>query len=146
MVEVNFKDRVPTYPGRITLLPVDGSENTFDMTRADEPTEEGTPIVKATLDSITQSRLTGRFYEMTVTSTQNTAYNTPVYNNAFEVESGVPLEWTLGQRITVLAPEIDSTITVAENTFNGVKVNTILQSGKRYELIYNGKSFDVKEL
>ena len=44
-----MQDRVPLYPGRVTLTPVAGQENTFDMARADQPTQEGTPINKATL-------------------------------------------------------------------------------------------------
>lgn len=67
MKEVNFRDRVPTNPGRIVLTPVTGQPNTFDMTRADNPTEEGTPIDKATYNSIILSRLTGRYYPCTAT-------------------------------------------------------------------------------
>lgn len=44
-----MQDRVPLYPGRVTLTPVAGQENTFDMVRADEPTQPGTPLNKATL-------------------------------------------------------------------------------------------------
>lgn len=44
-----MQDRVPTYPGRVTLTPVSGQADTFDMARADEPTQEGTPLNKATL-------------------------------------------------------------------------------------------------
>lgn len=44
-----MKDRVPTYPGRVKLTPVSGQENTYDMVRADEPTQEGTPLNKASL-------------------------------------------------------------------------------------------------
>ena len=43
-------DRVPTYPGRVTLTPVSGQENTFDLARADSPITEGTPINKALFD------------------------------------------------------------------------------------------------
>ncbi len=45
MIEV--KDRIPTYPGRIKLIPVPGQANTYDMVRADEPIEPGTPINRA---------------------------------------------------------------------------------------------------
>lgn len=51
MIEV--VDRIPTYPGRVKLIPVDGQENTYDMVRADAPVEAGTPINKALFDSIT---------------------------------------------------------------------------------------------
>lgn len=44
-----MQDRVPLYPGRVTLAPVAGQPNTYDMTRADQPTQEGTPLNKATL-------------------------------------------------------------------------------------------------
>lgn len=44
-----MQDRVPLYPGRVTLTPVSGQANTFDLVRADQPTQEGTPINKANL-------------------------------------------------------------------------------------------------
>ena len=44
-----MQDRVSLYPGRVKLTPVSGQENTYDMVRADEPTQEGTPLNKATL-------------------------------------------------------------------------------------------------
>lgn len=44
-----MKDRIPQYPGRVTLTPVSGQNNTYDMVRADEPLEEGTPLNKGTL-------------------------------------------------------------------------------------------------
>lgn len=44
-----MQDRVPLYPGRVTLTPVAGQENTFDMVRADQPTQEGTHLNKASL-------------------------------------------------------------------------------------------------
>lgn len=54
-----MKDRTPTYPGRIKLTPVDGQENTYDLTWADEPVQEGTPLNKATLLSDTVAALLG---------------------------------------------------------------------------------------
>lgn len=44
-----MQDRVPLYPGRVTLTPVSGQANTFDLLRADQPTQEGTPLNKASL-------------------------------------------------------------------------------------------------
>ena len=44
-----MQDRVSLYPGRVTLTPVQGQENTFDMVRADQPTQEGTSLNKASL-------------------------------------------------------------------------------------------------
>ena len=44
-----MQDRIPLYPGRVTMTPVAGQANTFDMVRADDPTQAGTPLNKATL-------------------------------------------------------------------------------------------------
>lgn len=44
-----MQDREPTYPGRVTMTPVSGQENTYDIERADKPLQLGTPLNKATL-------------------------------------------------------------------------------------------------
>ena len=44
-----MRNRQPTYPGRVKLISVDGEANTFDLIRADEPTDPGTPLNKNTL-------------------------------------------------------------------------------------------------
>lgn len=44
-----MQDRVSLYPGRVKLEPVAGETNTYDLTRADQPTQEGTPLNKASL-------------------------------------------------------------------------------------------------
>ena len=49
--KISVEDRIPTYPGRVTLTPVGGMENTYDMKRADLPLVEGTPINKVLFDS-----------------------------------------------------------------------------------------------
>ena len=54
-----MKDRVPLYPGRVKLAPVAGQENTYDMTRADQPTQAGDPLNKATLWSDVTAALFG---------------------------------------------------------------------------------------
>ena len=66
MKEVNFKDRVPRNPGLVEITPVEGGVNKYIMKRADDPTEEGTPLDKATFNSIVHSRLTGRYYQPSV--------------------------------------------------------------------------------
>lgn len=59
-----MQDRTPKYPGRVKLLPVAGQENIYDMTRADEPDDTGTPFNKRTMlqDS------TGRFLRLPVSN------------------------------------------------------------------------------
>ncbi len=44
-----MKDRIPTYPNRVRLVPVPGRDGYYDVERADEPTQEGTKLNKATL-------------------------------------------------------------------------------------------------
>lgn len=44
-----MQDRIPLYPGRVQLIPVDGQENTFDLVRADQATQVGDPLNKGTL-------------------------------------------------------------------------------------------------
>lgn len=44
-----MQDRIPLYPGRVKMTPVAGQTNTYDMVRADDPTQAGTPLNKATL-------------------------------------------------------------------------------------------------
>ena len=290
MIEVDFKDRIPTYPGRIKLTPVNGQPDLFDMERVDEPIEIGTPIDKAAFDSIALSRLTGRYYLPTVTSrtvfesslranpipssgwinatstgaknggyeliasssygssyypdkavdgnlttswissgsdapyfiikfpepilikkifldtrfqTGNTSctfsganddgkwvellswsgavskseltlnktgeysryklsvggtsqiyvdtfeiseFSSEAILNEFVIENGVPAEWSYEQMITLKIPDTTSSLGVGSNTLNGIPVNMILQPSKRYELIYNGTSFDAKEV
>lgn len=49
-LKTNVVDRVPVYPGRVRMTPVSGQANVYDMVRADQPTQEGTPINKALFD------------------------------------------------------------------------------------------------
>lgn len=153
MIETEFLDRVPAYPGRITLTPVTGQANTYDMARADSPTETGTPLDKATFDSMTKSRLTGRFYVPTAARTalpaENIQYGSStilVYRNDYTVASGFPAQWTAGQRAAVEIPGSAVTAGTVKNFINSVKVNTVLRGGRRYELVYNGAAFDAKEV
>lgn len=54
-----MQDRVPLYPGRVKLTPVAGQENTYDMVRADQPTQVGTPLNKDSLLKDTTAALFG---------------------------------------------------------------------------------------
>ena len=55
----NMQDRVSLYPGRVKLEPVAGQANLYDLTRADQPTQEGTPLNKANLLSDATAALMG---------------------------------------------------------------------------------------
>ena len=52
---IEIKDRIPTYPGRVRLTPVPGQADTYDMVRADEPIEPGTPINKTLFENLSSS-------------------------------------------------------------------------------------------
>ena len=43
-LKTNVVDRVSTYPGRVKLTPVSGQSNVYDLSRADSPIQDGTPI------------------------------------------------------------------------------------------------------
>ena len=51
-----MQDRVSRYPGRIKLIPVDANNGIYDVVRADEPTQEGTPLNTANLFSSATSQ------------------------------------------------------------------------------------------
>lgn len=43
-----MQDRISNHPNRWVLTPVEGETNTYDLTRADDPTQVGTPLNTAT--------------------------------------------------------------------------------------------------
>lgn len=45
-----MKNRESLYPGRVKITPVDAANGIYDLIRADEPQEEGTPLNKKLLD------------------------------------------------------------------------------------------------
>lgn len=119
MKEVTFLDRVPTYPGRVTLTPVSGQANTYDMARADSPTVEGTPLDKATFDSMVHSRLTGRYYEPTVarTAAANSTYSvTPIPTSGW-VKDGTE-KATNGLYVATASPSQDNPLEAFDGTWS----------------------------
>ncbi len=54
-----MKDRVSLYLERVKLEPVAGQANTYDLTCADQPAQEGTPLNKASLLSDATAALMG---------------------------------------------------------------------------------------
>lgn len=83
----------------------------------------------------------GRVYIMELSFNE---YKINTYKNTITAEA-MPGTWEVGQRITVQMPNISAS-TVSSNTFMGYTCNTILQPNKKYELRFNGASFDVKEI
>ena len=91
-----MQDRVPTYPGRVKLTPVLGQENTYEMVRVDEPTQEGTPLNKANLlqDPI------AKMYGLSEAAVPNDVFAfLGKYNLHWWKTSGyIPPYYTLGER------------------------------------------------
>lgn len=91
-----MQDRVPTYPGRVKLIPVLGQENTYEMVLADEPTQEGTPLNKANLlqDSV------AKMYGLSELAVPNDVFDfLGKYNLHWWKTSGyIPPYYTLGEK------------------------------------------------
>lgn len=76
-----MKDRTPKFPGRVKLKPVAGQTDTYDMTRADDPDDTGTPFNTRTM----LQNSTGRFLRL--------PYANPLVDDAFRhmVDRIVPI-------------------------------------------------------
>ena len=82
-----------------------------------------------------------RLYEWQISN-----WNSATYRMTYTLPSNVaPSSWVKGQRVTVSVPNND-VVGIASNTLNGVQVNTILLPTRKYELVYNGSTFDAKEV
>lgn len=85
-----MQDRLSTYPGRVKLEPVTGATNTYDLTRADVPTQEGTPLNKSTLLMDSTATLMG----LGATATPNDMFDalakktTKLENDVANLEAG----------------------------------------------------------
>lgn len=75
-IKIPVTDRVPTYPGRVILTPVNGQANTYDMVRADAPRVEGTPVNKMLLDSKTDRLTAGVTVYVATTGNDSTGDGT----------------------------------------------------------------------
>lgn len=134
MIEV--KDRIPTYPGRIRLIPVEGQVNTYDMVRADEPIEVGTPLDKALFDSFANeiAVLQKRVSDSLFTITQRTALeNVTVGAEIGLYENGVLVPFI------VVDKSYETTGRVLVVRKNCYKIDTLLEGN---ESIYVGTKTD----
>lgn len=118
-----MKDRIPKYAGRVKLIPVANQPNVYDMTRADEPLEEGTPLKKATLLSDETATLLG----LTGDSNVNDAFGaisrdkvskTDIIDNLTTTETAKPLSANQGKVLNGLVGKNKNSIDVITNKFN----------------------------
>ena len=86
-------DRVPTYAGRIQLIPVDADKGIYDMVRADEPTVVGTPINAELFDSIAEDleKIAPPIFNMSekVANSKNVAFYTALGEIGLESDAEV---------------------------------------------------------
>lgn len=109
-----MKDRVPLYPGRVKLTPVSGQENTYDMVRADEPTQEGTPLSKATFLKDDTAALFG----LDATAVPNDAFNVL---SRFQNGLGNEYLWEKSKQKWVVS-QAESATSIQANTQNTKKL------------------------
>ena len=106
-----MKDRIPLYPGRVTLTPVDGQENTYDMARADQPTQEGTPLNKASLLKDTTAATLGLSGDPTVDDAFSAMSAVAMPTIQVSVKTGSTVIATNGTR-TVTGTSADNLCTI----------------------------------
>lgn len=106
-----MQDRVPLYPGRVTLTPVAGQENTYDMVRADQPTKEGTPLNKATFLKDTTAALFG-------------LGTTAVPDDVFQMLAIMPGRYKIGVHVTVNGTAASGVTVHGITNANGGAVST----------------------
>ena len=121
-----MKDRIPKYAGRVKLIPVANQPNIYDMERADEPLETGTPLNKATLLSDETATLLG----LTGDSNVNDAFGaisrdkvskTDIIDNLTTSEAAKPLSANQGVILNGLVGNNKNSIDVITNKFdNGI--------------------------
>lgn len=110
-----MQDRVSLYPGRVKLEPVAGQANLYDLTRADQPTQEGTPLNKASLLKDTTAALLG----LPNTAVPDDAFVALVlgqgvygYRVKVQLADGTPVK---GSTVTGIEPLTGSTLVTGED-------------------------------
>lgn len=125
-----MQDRVSLYPGRVKLEPVAGQAKTYDLTRADQPTQEGTPLNKASLLKDTTAALLG----LPNTAVPDDAFVALVlgqgvygYRVKVQLADGTPVE---GATVSGIQPLTGSTlVTGADGTVLGKSTSASVTIG-----------------
>ena len=125
-----MQDRVSLYPGRVKLEPVAGQANLYDLTRADQPTQEGTPLNKASLLKDSTAALLG----LPKTAVPDDAFVALVlgqgvygYRVKVQLSDGTPVE---GATVSGIQPLTGSTlVTGADGTVLGKSTSASVTIG-----------------
>lgn len=127
-----------------------GSNSGSDWTTLSESFAEGPGLNERVLTT------TGayQYYRMLITMRTNSypylrefqvsEYTVTTFTNTFTLANVSSFQ--TGQRVLVETPTTVNPVAVVSNTLNGKGIDTILQPGKRYELVYNGTTFNAKEV
>lgn len=156
---VVFQDRVPRYPGRVTMTPVSGQANTYDLARADDPVVEGTKINAALFEGF----MPGKVGDILISTRTDLGDNwllcngdvlpfsyeefyeklPPAYNSTwgivrtFEGSCSTVFSWNLQVRVVMFKKENGVFfIGTSSNTYYTTNV-----MGDWAELLFNGASF-----
>lgn len=121
-----MKDRIPKYAGRVKLTPVANQPNIYDMERADEPLETGTPLNKATLLDDETAVSLGLTEDSNVTDalktlSLNKVNKSDIIDNLVTSEAEKPLSANQGVVLNGLVNNAQGAITDINNKFdNGI--------------------------
>lgn len=122
-----MQDRVPLYPGRVILVPVQGLANTYTMTRADQPTQEGTPLNKA---SLLQDAVASLFGLTPSTATPNDVFN-ELTSAAFVYREGAQIPLYDEVDITPYSAALGGVVTMPE-TDGAVHKYIVIEKGTSF--------------
>lgn len=130
-------DRVSTYPGRVKLTAVSGQTDVYDMVRADEPVQEGTPLNKELLDQ--------KAYTLT---SDVTVYVSPTGSDADGDGSSAAPYATIQTALDALPRFLggyQATINIASGTYEE-RVNVAGFSGGRLVIGMAGRTVTIRGL
>lgn len=126
-----MQDRVPLYPGRVKMTPVAGQANTYDMVRADDPTQAGTPLNKASLLKDATAALFGKTNAAVPDDILNLLSKSVL---AQTVGEDTTLTDVLGSKLTV-GGQIESGSYVGTGTYEQANPNTLTFSFVPYMVV-----------
>lgn len=101
-----MKDRIPLHPGRVKLVPVEGQTNVYDLTRADEPYEVGTPLNKATFFSDETAQAFGLIGDRAVPD-EGLKLSAKTFNNLGNIHTWRKIATDTGEAVYYVSHERD---------------------------------------
>ena len=124
----NHRNRTPTKPGRVLISPESGEPFYGTVIRADEPTDEGCPIDKVTLDELLAAS----------GETQGTASALTLEQSGFQLVDGATVRFRLHTRSGAM-PTLNISGTGAKSIIqqNGKPMKAGIAAGTWLTVIYS---------